>query len=86
LPRGGPSAYTIADLGDATVFDRYFERPKAIARHLSAPLVEERERFLSHLEAGGTGRQSIRITACYLLQVLRLLRLQRLRDVTLAAC
>lgn len=65
------------------MFDRYFERPAAIARHRSAPLSTERERFLAHLEAGGTGRQSIRITACYLLQVIRLLRLGRLRDVTL---
>ncbi len=65
------------------MFDRYFERPKAIARHRSAPLSRERERFLAHLEAGGTRRESIRIAACYLLQVIRLLRLRRLRDVTL---
>jgi hypothetical protein len=64
------------------VFDKYFERPTAVARHRSAPLARERERFLNHLEAGGTGRQSMRITACYLLQVIRLLKLRRLRDVT----
>ncbi len=64
------------------MFDRYFELPTAIARHRSAPLSKEREWFLTDLEAGGTGKQDIRMTACYLLQVIRLLGLQRVRDVT----
>jgi len=46
-------------------------------------LVKERERFLAHLEATGTGRSAIRIAAAYLLQVVNILRLRRLRDVTL---
>jgi integrase/recombinase XerD len=70
-------------MGDIVMFDKYFELPTAIARHRSAPLAKEREQFLAHLEAGGTGRQSIRAEACYLLQVVRLLRLRRLRSVTL---
>jgi integrase/recombinase XerD len=65
------------------VFDKYFSLPAALARHRSAPLAREREQFLAHLEAGGTGRQTIRIGACYLLQVVRILGLRRLRDVTL---
>ena len=69
--------------GDTTVFDRYFSLPAALARHRSAPLVEERERFLAHLEATGTGRSAIRISATYLLQVVNILRLRQLRDVTL---
>jgi len=40
----------------ATVFDRYFSLPTALARHKSAPLLKERERFLAHLEATGTRR------------------------------
>src|SRR5580704_2679124 len=65
------------------VFDKYFSLPAALARHRSAPLARERERFLTHLEAGGTGRQTIRTAACYLLQVIQILGLRRLRDVTL---
>ena len=68
---------------DTTVFDRYFSLPAALARHRSAPLVTERERFLAHLEATGTGRSAIRIAATYLLQVVNILRLRKLRDVTL---
>jgi integrase/recombinase XerD len=64
------------------VFDKYFSLPAALARHQSAPLARERERFLTHLEAGGTGRQTIRTAACYLLQVIQILGLRRLRDVT----
>jgi hypothetical protein len=65
------------------VFDKYFSLPAALARHQSAPLARERERFLMHLEAGGTCRQRIRTAACYLLQVVHILGLRRLRDVTL---
>jgi integrase/recombinase XerD len=65
------------------VFDKYFSIPAALARHRSAPLAEERERFLTHLEATGTGRSAIRIAAAYLLQVVNILGLRRLRDVTL---
>src|ERR1700733_3850220 len=66
-----------------TVFDKYFERPAAIARHRFAPLAKERERFLAHLEATGTRRSAIRITATYLIQVVSILGHPRLRDVTL---
>jgi hypothetical protein len=45
------------------VFDKYFSLPAALARQRSAPLAEERERFLTHLEATGTGRSAIRIAA-----------------------
>src|SRR5580704_1371882 len=65
------------------VFDKYFSVPAAIARHQSAPLAKERERFLAHLEATGTKRSAIRIAATYLLQVVKVLGLRRLRDVTI---
>jgi hypothetical protein len=68
---------------EATVFDKYFSVPAALARHKSAPLLKERERFLVHLEATGTRRSAIRIASTYLLQVVKILGLQRLRDVTL---
>src|ERR1700733_15233693 len=66
-----------------TVFDKYFERSEAIARHRCAPLAKERERFLAHLETTGTRRSAIRIAATYLIQVVNILGLHRLRDVTL---
>src|SRR5215470_3681189 len=53
------------------LFDRYLSLPATVARHQSAPLAIERERFLTHLEAGGTGQQAIRTAACYLLQFVR---------------
>jgi hypothetical protein len=55
------------------VFDKYFSLPAALKRHRSAPPARERERFLKHLEAGGTCRQTIRTAACYLLQVIHIL-------------
>jgi len=87
-PHTGPSATTLGGddsglIGDTTVFERYFSLPAALVRHKSAPLLRERERFLAHLEATGTRRSAIRIAATYLLQVLNILGLRRLRDVTL---
>jgi site-specific recombinase XerD len=66
-----------------TVFDRYFFLPAAIARHKSAPLTKERERFLAHLEATGTKRAAIRVVATYLLQIVNILGLSKLHDVSL---
>jgi integrase/recombinase XerD len=68
---------------DITVFERYLSLPAALARHRSAPLVKERARFLVSLEATGTRRSAIRIVSAYLLQVVNLLGLHQLRDVTL---
>jgi hypothetical protein len=65
------------------VFEKYFSLPAAIARHQSAPLAKERERFLTYLEATGTGRSAIRVAATYLLQVVNILGLRQLREVTL---
>ena len=68
---------------DTSVFDRYLSRATAILRHKSAPLAKERARFLLSLEATGTRRSAIRIASTYLLQVIDLLGLRQLRDVTL---
>jgi integrase/recombinase XerD len=66
-----------------TLFDKYIERPQALARHQSAPLVRERARFLAHTESRGTGKQTIRIAAAYLLRIIELLGLSKLRNVTI---
>ncbi len=57
---------------------------KALARHRAAPLRKEREDFLRYLETCGPSKANIRVTACYLLQIVRLLRLSKMRDVTVA--
>jgi hypothetical protein len=68
---------------DTSVFDRYLSRAAALVRHKSTPMVKERAQFLLSLEATGTRRSAIRIASTYLLQVVNLLGLQQLRDVTL---
>src|SRR5580700_8839579 len=67
-----------------STFDKLMSLPSAIARHRAAPLAKEREAFLNHLSASGLSSSTVRTTASSLLQVVRLLRLRRLRDVTAA--
>ena len=57
------------------------EEPFYIARHEQAPLLQEREAFVEHLLRQGTSLAAIRGVAWQLLNVIRLLRLTRLRDV-----
>jgi integrase/recombinase XerD len=64
------------------VFETYFTKPCAIAGHRSEPLARERERFLAYMEDCGSGRANLRTSASYLLQIVRLLEMRRLRDVT----
>jgi hypothetical protein len=45
------------------MFDQLFERPHALARQLSAPLVEERRQYLSLCHAQEFSRSSLRLTA-----------------------
>lgn len=58
-------------------------RPNARARHLQAPLLSEREDYLSHLSRGGLEISSLRFKASLLLHVLRLLSISTPRQVTL---
>jgi integrase len=50
---------------------------------VTAEVLREREQFLSHLEETGTKRSAIRIASSYMLQVIAVLGLRRLRDVKL---
>jgi integrase/recombinase XerD len=52
-----------------------------IVRHEQAPLLQERESFIEHLLQQGTSLKAVRGVAWQLLNVIRLLRLTRLRDV-----
>lgn len=57
--------------------------PSVRLRHSSAPLLREREQFLQHLAARGICRVSMRMTAAYLLHIIRVMKVAELRDVTL---
>jgi integrase/recombinase XerD len=54
-----------------------------LARHLAAPLLQEREAFLSHLHRQGTKRSNLLRYAPILIQINRCLGLTSLRDVSL---
>jgi len=56
------------------------ERP-ALIRHRTAPLLREREQFLSHLLRQGTSHHRVRSIAAYLIHIVRLLKLTSLRSV-----
>ena len=64
------------------MFEKYFDAPKAIARHEAGRLASERVQFLRHLEAGGASRNRLRTAECYVLRAVEILDLRRLRDVT----
>lgn len=49
------------------MFDQLFTCPRAIARHSTAPLLEERLRYLSYCAARGSTRSSLRLIAQHLL-------------------
>ena len=57
------------------MFDQLFERPHALARQLSAPLVEERRRYLCHCHTQEFSRSSLRLTAQLLVATAEYLRL-----------
>ena len=58
-------------------------RSSALARHRAAPLLQERESYLHHLELLGQSRQKRRDAASYLVQVVRRLELSRMRKIRL---
>ena len=57
--------------------------PSVRLRHTSAPLLKEREQFLKHLSVRGLCRISIRMTAAYLLHIIRIMEFTELRSVTI---
>ena len=59
------------------------ERPFYADRQEAAPLLKERESFLEHLLQQGTSLAAARSVSWQLLNIIRLLRLTRLRDVSL---
>jgi len=57
---------------------------KALALHLAAPLLEERERFLQHLQWEGANQRTLKRVAQGLIKTIRCFRLTNLRDVQLS--
>jgi hypothetical protein len=57
------------------VFDRIFFRPDALTRHLSAPLVDERRRYLAHCAEQGMSTSTLRPKARALLSITKYLKL-----------
>jgi hypothetical protein len=63
------------------VIDSIFVWPSARARHREAPLLEEREQFLSHLLQHWSSHERVRSIATSLLHVIRLMKITNLRSV-----
>ena len=62
------------------MFETVFNE-RAAHGHRLMPLVREREEFLTHLQRRGTGRSCLRVYASRLNQIVRFLKLKRLRRV-----
>ena len=65
------------------MLEEFLEHPFFLNRHRQAPLLKERESFLNHLQQQGTSRKALRNLSAELLQVVRLLKLTEMRDVSL---
>jgi integrase/recombinase XerD len=65
------------------MLEEFLEHPFFLIRHRQAALLKERESFLSHLQQQGTSRKALRNLSGELLQVVRLLKLTKMRDVPL---
>ena len=65
------------------MLDTFLEHPFFLNRYRQAPLLKERDSFLNHLQQQGTSRKALRNLSAELLQVVRLLKLTQMRDVSL---
>jgi integrase/recombinase XerD len=65
------------------MLEDFLEHPFFLNRHRQAPLLKERELFLSHLQQQGTSRKALRNLSGEMLPVMRLLKLTEMRDVSL---
>ncbi len=57
------------------MFERLYNRPRALARHSRSPLAEERRRFLAHCAESGMSKTTLGVIAAYLLTITTYLRL-----------
>jgi integrase/recombinase XerD len=65
------------------MMESILEQSGARRRHRVAPLLKEREQYLSHLLQRGTSQHRVRSVAAYLIHIIRLMELTTLRRVDL---
>ncbi len=65
------------------LFDEISSWPSLHVRHEAAPLLREREQYLSTMLKRGVSRIVVRSTAAYLIHIVRLLKMTSLRKVEL---
>jgi hypothetical protein len=63
------------------MIESILKKPSAVSRHKQAPLLKEREQFLTHCQQQGTSRKALRNMAAELIAVIRLLGMEELREV-----
>ena len=62
------------------MIESILKKGSAVSRHKQAPLLKEREQFLTHCQQQGTSRKALRNMAAEL-GVIRLLGMEELREV-----
>jgi hypothetical protein len=65
------------------MIESILEKPSAVSRHKQAPLLKEREQFVTYCQQQGTSHKALRNMAAELIAVIRLLRMEKLRKVRL---
>ena len=65
------------------MIENIFQLKWVVSRHKQAPLLKERERFLEHCQQQGTSHKALHNMAPELIAVIRLLRMEELREVSL---
>jgi integrase/recombinase XerD len=64
------------------MLETLLEHPFFLNRHRDAPMLNEREVFLRHLQQQGTSRVALRNLSGELIHVVRLLQMEKLRDIS----
>ena len=65
------------------MIESIFQLKWVVSRHQQAPLLKEREQFLAHCQQQGTSHKALHNMAPELISVIRLLRMEELREVSL---
>jgi hypothetical protein len=66
------------------MLDRIIRRPEALRRHQAAPLLKEREEFLTYLARGVRSRVKLRDASTYIVRFLQETNFRRMRRVHLS--
>src|ERR1017187_3991328 len=66
---------------DSRLIDSLFQKAKYRSLHRTAPLLQERELFLSHMLDRGVCKKLVQTTASLLLHAVRIMELEQMRIV-----